>query len=91
MNIVKGVADLIRRSSSGHTGESPGSQGERLSPPTPRIRFSVVCKRIRTSHKGGEPKNSPKSMDLPLLDRVLSWMNLGKKDNEGSLEGTFKP
>lgn len=53
--------------------------------------ISVVCKRIRTSHKGGEPKNSPKSMDLPLLDRVLSWMNLGKKDNEGSLEGTFKP
>ncbi|KAB2023664.1 hypothetical protein ES319_D06G034000v1 [Gossypium barbadense] len=42
MNIVKGVADLIRRSSSGHTGESPGSQGERLSPPTPRIRFSEV-------------------------------------------------
>ncbi|KAG4194045.1 hypothetical protein ERO13_A06G031500v2 [Gossypium hirsutum] len=42
MNIVKGVADLIRRSSSGHTGESPGSPGEMLSPPTPRIRFSEV-------------------------------------------------
>ncbi|MBA0867800.1 hypothetical protein Goshw_004372 [Gossypium schwendimanii] len=42
MNIVKGVADLIRRSSSGHTGESPGSQGERLSPPTPRIRFRYM-------------------------------------------------
>ncbi|KAK8704395.1 hypothetical protein V6N13_048017 [Hibiscus sabdariffa] len=42
MNIVKGVADLIRRTSSGQTGDSPGAQGERLSPPTPRIRFSEV-------------------------------------------------
>ncbi|KAE8714372.1 Binding isoform 4 [Hibiscus syriacus] len=41
MNIVKGVADLIRRTSSGQTGDS-GAQGERLSPPTPRIRFSEV-------------------------------------------------
>ncbi|KAK9032820.1 hypothetical protein V6N11_017863 [Hibiscus sabdariffa] len=42
MNIVKGVADLIRRTSSGQTGDSPGAQGERLSPPTPRICFSEV-------------------------------------------------
>ncbi|XP_022773061.1 BEACH domain-containing protein B-like isoform X4 [Durio zibethinus] len=42
MNIVKGVADLIRRTSSGQTGDSPGAQGERLSPPTPRIHFSEV-------------------------------------------------
>ncbi|XVE60616.1 hypothetical protein DITRI_Ditri05aG0142300 [Diplodiscus trichospermus] len=40
MNIVKGVADLIRRTSSGQTGDSPRAQGDRLSPPTPRIRFS---------------------------------------------------
>ncbi|KAK6245788.1 hypothetical protein SCA6_008878 [Theobroma cacao] len=42
MNIVKGVADLIRRTSSGQTGDSPGAQGERLSLPTPRICFSEV-------------------------------------------------
>lgn len=41
MNIVKGVADLIRRTSSGQAGDSPGTQ-ERLSPPTPRICFSEV-------------------------------------------------
>ncbi|GFY85906.1 hypothetical protein Acr_04g0006440 [Actinidia rufa] len=43
MNIVKGVADLIRRTSSGQSTESgSGSQLERLSPPTPRICFSDV-------------------------------------------------
>lgn len=43
MNIVKGVADLIRRSSTGHTGESSsGAQAERFSTPTPTIRFSEV-------------------------------------------------
>lgn len=41
MNIVKGVADLIRRTSSGQAGElSSGYQSERFSPPTPTIRFS---------------------------------------------------
>ncbi|OMO50809.1 hypothetical protein CCACVL1_30251 [Corchorus capsularis] len=40
MNIVKGVADLIRRTSSGQTGDSSAAHGDRLSPPTPRIRFS---------------------------------------------------
>lgn len=41
MNIVKGVADLIRRTSSGSSGESSsGLQTERLSPPSPNIRFS---------------------------------------------------
>jgi WD40 repeat protein len=41
MNIVKGVADLIRRSSSGYGGDSSvGSSLERLAAPTPRIRFS---------------------------------------------------
>ncbi|KAJ7958905.1 BEACH domain-containing protein [Quillaja saponaria] len=43
MNIVKGVADLIRRTSSGHTGESSsGLQVQRFSPPRPKIRFSEV-------------------------------------------------
>ncbi|KAL6995198.1 hypothetical protein U1Q18_005333, partial [Sarracenia purpurea var. burkii] len=41
MNIVKGVADLIRRTSSGQGTESAsGSQLERFSLPTPRICFS---------------------------------------------------
>jgi len=39
MNIVKGVADLIRRTSAGHTGESSGFQGQKCSPPGPKIRF----------------------------------------------------
>ncbi|KAJ6335359.1 hypothetical protein OIU78_012066, partial [Salix suchowensis] len=40
MNIVKGVADLIRRTSSGQTGESiRGSSSGRFSPPSPKICF----------------------------------------------------
>lgn len=39
MNIVKGVADLIRRTSAGHTGESSSFQAQKCSPPGPRIRF----------------------------------------------------
>lgn len=43
MNIVKGVADLIRRSSGGQTGESSSwSHGENLSAPSLRIRFGYV-------------------------------------------------
>lgn len=43
MNIVKGVADLIRRTSGGQTGESTsGSQAPRLSPPGPKIRFRYL-------------------------------------------------
>jgi len=38
MNIVKGVADLIRRTSSGHSGESSG-HAHKFSPPGPKIRF----------------------------------------------------
>ena len=40
MNIVKGVADLIRRTSSGHTGEpNSGPQVEKFSAPSPKIQF----------------------------------------------------
>jgi hypothetical protein len=43
MNIVKGVADLIRRTSSGQTGEpSSEPQPQRFSPPGPKIWFSEV-------------------------------------------------
>ncbi|GAV66852.1 WD40 domain-containing protein/Beach domain-containing protein/Laminin_G_3 domain-containing protein [Cephalotus follicularis] len=43
MNIVKGVADLIRRTSGIHTVESGlGSQLEKFSPPGPKICFSEV-------------------------------------------------
>lgn len=43
MNIVKGVADLIRRTSGGQTGESTsGPQVEKFSAPSPKIRFSEV-------------------------------------------------
>lgn len=44
MNIVKGVADLIRRTSGGGYGSESGlgSPLERFSPPTPTIRFSDV-------------------------------------------------
>ncbi|XP_031393123.1 BEACH domain-containing protein B isoform X2 [Punica granatum] len=43
MNIVKGVADLIRRTSGTQTGESGlGSHSDRFSPPAPRICFSEV-------------------------------------------------
>ncbi|BFG19464.1 hypothetical protein CerSpe_057380 [Prunus speciosa] len=43
MNIVKGVADLIRRTSGGHDGDSAsGAQAQKFSPPGPKIRFSEV-------------------------------------------------
>lgn len=44
MNIVKGVADLIRRTSGGHDGDSAsGSQAQKFSPPGPKIRFRYLC------------------------------------------------
>ncbi|RVW65596.1 putative ribonuclease H protein [Vitis vinifera] len=44
MNIVKGVADLIRRTSGGQTGESTsGPQVEKFSAPSPKIRFRTTC------------------------------------------------
>lgn len=42
MNIVKGVADLIRRTSGGSTGDSSSFPAQKFSPPGPRIRFSDV-------------------------------------------------
>ncbi|CAH9105180.1 unnamed protein product [Cuscuta epithymum] len=43
MNIVKGVADLLRRGSSSYGGDTrSGSPLERFSPPTPSIRFSEI-------------------------------------------------
>lgn len=39
MNIVKGVADLIRRTSSGSSGSSTGVRAERSSPPAPKVQF----------------------------------------------------
>lgn len=44
MNIVKGVADLIRRTSSGQAAETAasGSQPQRFSPPGPKIRFRYL-------------------------------------------------
>ncbi|XP_050124229.1 BEACH domain-containing protein B-like isoform X1 [Malus sylvestris] len=43
MNIVKGVADLIRRTSGGHDGDSSsGTQAQKFSPPGSKIRFSEV-------------------------------------------------
>ncbi|KAM7253246.1 hypothetical protein ACFE04_025864 [Oxalis oulophora] len=40
MNIVKGVADLIRRTSGGQSGESASGIQHDKSPPAPKIRFS---------------------------------------------------
>lgn len=40
MNIVKGVADLIRRTSTGQSGESSSFHAQKFSPPGPKIRFS---------------------------------------------------
>lgn len=43
MNIVKGVADLLRRSSGGQAGEnSSWGQGDWFSAPTTRIHFGYV-------------------------------------------------
>lgn len=43
MNIVKGVADLIRRSSGGHPGESSSvTHVERFSAPSPKICFRYL-------------------------------------------------
>jgi hypothetical protein len=43
MNIVKGVADLIRRTSGGQTGEPASeSQPQRFSPPGPKICFRYL-------------------------------------------------
>ncbi|KAI4337584.1 hypothetical protein L6164_015981 [Bauhinia variegata] len=42
MYIVRGVAGFIRRTSSGHTGESSGLQAQKFSLSGPKIRFSDV-------------------------------------------------
>ena len=40
MNFVKGVADLIRRTSAGQSGDfASASRSERFSLPSPKIRF----------------------------------------------------
>lgn len=44
MNIVKGVADLIRRTSGVQDVDSlSGSQSQKFSPPGSRIRFRYLC------------------------------------------------
>ncbi|GMP45710.1 hypothetical protein CsSME_00014141 [Camellia sinensis var. sinensis] len=71
MNIVKGVADLIRRTSTGHSAESgSGSSTERFSPPTPKIRFSVIeihrcvgCSGCRSGRNGAVTADREKRED----------------------------
>ncbi|MBA0555864.1 hypothetical protein Golob_026015 [Gossypium lobatum] len=90
MNIVKGVADLIRRTSSGQTGDSPGAQGERLSPPTPRIRFSerndeAVLSSLWERYENTVDKAEKKRSFHVFLKQFLTVFKNWEPDNGGQL------
>ncbi|GLU16070.1 hypothetical protein SLE2022_325200 [Rubroshorea leprosula] len=91
MNIVKGVADLLRRTSSGQTGESnSGSQADRFSPPAPRIRFSeigdeAVLNTLWGRYENAVDKVEKRKMFHVFLKQFLMVFNNWKPVNGGQL------
>ncbi|KAF3447262.1 hypothetical protein FNV43_RR12442 [Rhamnella rubrinervis] len=91
MNIVKGVADLIRRTSSGQTGESAsGSQAQRLSPPGLKIRFSeigdeAVLKTLWDRYEKAADKVEKRRLFLVFLKQFLVVYKNWEPENSGEL------
>ncbi|KAH7524781.1 hypothetical protein FEM48_Zijuj06G0155600 [Ziziphus jujuba var. spinosa] len=91
MNIVRGVADLIRRTSSSQTGESAsGSQGLRLSPPGPKIRFSeigdeAVLKTLWDRYEKATEKVDKRRLFLVFLKHFLVVYKNWEPENFGQL------
>lgn len=72
MNIVKGVAGLIRRSSSSHGGESSsGSPHEKFSPPTPLIHFSEVGDEAILNTLWSRYENAPDKVEKRRLFHIF--------------------
>ncbi|KAL3340220.1 hypothetical protein AABB24_028710 [Solanum stoloniferum] len=72
MNIVKGVAGLIRRSSGSHGGESSsGSPLEKFSPPTPLIHFSEVGDEAILSTLWSRYENAPDKVEKRRLMHIF--------------------
>ncbi|KAH7567644.1 hypothetical protein JRO89_XS07G0111400 [Xanthoceras sorbifolium] len=82
MNIVKGVADLIRRTSGGPTGESTsGIQPERFSPPSPNIRFSeegdegVLCALWKRYENSSDKVEKKKLFNVFIKQFIIVFKN----------------
>ncbi|KAH0695321.1 hypothetical protein KY285_022418 [Solanum tuberosum] len=72
MNIVKGVAGFIRRSSGSHGGESSsGSPLEKFSPPTPLIHFSEVGDEAILNTLWSRYENSPDKVEKRRLMHIF--------------------
>ncbi|XP_027772213.1 BEACH domain-containing protein B isoform X3 [Solanum pennellii] len=72
MNIVKGVAGLIRRSSGSHGGESSsGSPLEKFSPPTPFIHFSEVGDEAILNTLWSRYENAPDKVEKRRLIHIF--------------------
>ncbi|KAK4722545.1 hypothetical protein R3W88_012778 [Solanum pinnatisectum] len=72
MNIVKGVAGLIRRSSGSHGGESSsGSPLEKFSPPTPLIHFSEVGDEAILNTLWSRYENAPDKVEKRRLMHIF--------------------
>ncbi|CAN4092325.1 unnamed protein product [Withania somnifera] len=72
MNIVKGVAGLIRRSSSSHGGESSSeSPHEKFSPPTPIIHFSEIGNEAILNTLWSRYENAPDKVEKRRLFHIF--------------------
>ncbi|KAM6596704.1 hypothetical protein CsatA_007228 [Cannabis sativa] len=91
MNIVKGVADLIRRTSTGQNEESAsGSQAGSFCPPGPRIRFSeigdeAVLKALWERFEKAADKVDKRRAFLVFLKQFLVVYKKWEPDNFGQL------
>lgn len=91
MNIVKGVADLIRRTSSVQSGESTsGSAAERFPPPAPRICFSeagdeAILHALWDKFESTVDKAEKKKVFLVFLKQFVAVYKEWKPVNTGQL------
>ncbi|WCJ24773.1 hypothetical protein M5689_006707 [Euphorbia peplus] len=89
MNIVKGVADLIRRTSTAHTGGTiSGSSAERFPPPSPKISFSdvgdeSVLHALWKKYEIATDKDEKKKMFHVFLKQFLIVYKNWEPDNTG--------
>ncbi|KAL1821830.1 hypothetical protein ACET3Z_016699 [Daucus carota] len=99
MNIVKGVADLIRRSSTGYTSESGVGSG-RLPPPSPKICFSEIGDEAILSTLWGRyndalDKVERKKFFLMFLKQFLivykNWKPVDLRQSQGDASPAFPP
>ncbi|XAR62071.1 hypothetical protein NMG60_11016666 [Bertholletia excelsa] len=89
MNIVKGVADLIRRTSGGHNADSSsGFPTERFPPPTPSICFSdvgdeAILKTFWGRYESASDKVEKRKLFFVFLKHFLNMFKNWEPKNSG--------